>query len=792
MKRLIFFLTLLCLTPFFVGSLSSAIADDDITADHKFFWDEDHEWDPKENRGNYRFYTINGQVYSIRGKDFHGLDLYKFNHEEGQFSFTHQVYGLDFPHFTSPEFDPLLFQYEGEYYAFYYFFRKYRDPDLGDINYGRRFLQAHAEKLDDWKVHSVTDEKDKTYKVYRDVCSIGGYLYFIYDSIVEDEILKYYQHYIVVDKAVIDSSHNLKVLDTYYLEGAIDKTSQHPCAATWFTHPDKNPRILISYSAENTEDKANKGGGVVVFSPEDPYNFHHLYTSNDYAFSVRAMHGSLQGERNHPSGSKDDRNRIQVIYNHFTDGHTVWDGIHSHWVGDRGHFHYRTYVVGENSYYEIEKGEIKLGDEDRYPDEWNRMNLDLAYQLHLEKEEDPHIDHSYSYKQQLWMFHNDKDGYIRGCGFNSDIWHQIPEAFVETDNLVKTDVYGEDIKSTWVLFGIIEGAPPLAVDWDKWESIYTADIDPTELSYTQGESQTYSTTLKSAASWFVEVEGGEGVKGHTKFSQTFEQEDESRNETSKETELSIVLNRESQGLGVKLYIIPTIKRLAYSTYPWWVSDYTKEEAGNQPISYQFISEGQLIHKEFIDLSDEPFAIDTTTMNQAEMSEWQVDKPGRRRLHDARESAERLSLEWKSPQAGDRLSFETLQEKTLTTTHENEFEASISFEVPEVFKMETGGAFQWSNSYTVETTLSKELKFSYEKVTVKENGLLVSGLDVTAYWFHEDIEDLWYKEFIEDGQNPWYIGYIVDKVYPYGSENEVSLPFLPESSWKNSILNEMLR
>ena len=152
----------------------------------------------------------------------------------------------------------------------------------------------------------------------------------------------------------------------------------------------------------------------------------------------------------------------------------------------------------------------------------------------------------------------------------------------------------------------------------------------------------------------------------------------------------------------------------------------------------------------------------------------------------------MTVEWISPAKGDSQNFVTLQKKSLTTTHENEFEASISYEVPEVFKIETGESFQWSNSYTVETTLSKELIVSYAELTVKENGLLISGLDVLAYWFHEDIEDLWYKEFIEDGQNPWYIGYIVDEVYPYGSEDENFPPLPPPSSWKGSIINEMLR
>ena len=52
-----------------------------------------------------------------------------------------------------------------------------------------------------------------------------------------------------------------------------------------------------------------------------------------------------------------------------------------HWIGDRGHFYYHTYAVEDHYYCKIEDGEIKLRDKDHYPDEWDRMNLDLAYQL---------------------------------------------------------------------------------------------------------------------------------------------------------------------------------------------------------------------------------------------------------------------------------------------------------------------------------------------------------------------------------------------------------------------------
>ena len=205
-----------------LSQISAAVIENDIQPDHHFYWDKDHEWDPEKGRGNYRFYTLNGDIYSIRGKYSDGLDLFKFDPESGEsgkFEYIHQIYDPSGFYYCNPLHDPIMFQFAGEYYAFYYYESFYNDGNYIE-NLGRRFLQTHAKKIgkdspNDWKVHSVTHEGEgdkHDFKIYRDVVSIGDHLYFIYDSIIEDSINKYWRRYICIDKAVIDTAHNLKVL----------------------------------------------------------------------------------------------------------------------------------------------------------------------------------------------------------------------------------------------------------------------------------------------------------------------------------------------------------------------------------------------------------------------------------------------------------------------------------------------------------------------------------------------------------------------------------------------------
>ncbi len=766
---------------------------EDIHGDFHFSWDGDHEWDPWKNRGNYRFYTLDGDIYCIRGQYGHGVDLYKYDCSEAEFHFHRQIFDDDYS-LAGPEFDPLLFSFQGRYYTIHYyesFVPQYQDTTKYE---GRRFLLAHAAGLGredrwHWTDNMPVDGRKYEFKIYRGAAADSDYLYLVYDSYVKDDTLYYHENDIYIDKAVIDTDNQLKILHTFALHQVMAEKSHHPYAVTSFTHPDGRIRLLISYSAENTDDKENKGGGVLVFDPSrEEDNYEHLYTSEKFAFSIRAIHGTIKGDRHFPPGSRKDRDRIQVFYNHCTPSH--WDGLHH--VDDRGTFYYRTYYIerdDDDDYEPVAKGEIRLGNSDYHPDNWDRMNLDVAGLLKMVKLEDDDPA-GYNLDQRIWMFYTDKDGTIRGKGFISDTWHYVPRkqangqmaSYVESTDLDKTEIYGDEIRKTWVLYGIIEGAPPCAIDWDKWtpENHHAADKAPSSISYIEENEKKNQVSLNAAASWYYQAGlDGEIVNVETRFTHKLSQKLENSLTTITDSDLTLRLNDKAQLLGAKLYIIPSVKRITYSLFPWWEEDFKKEHSTNLIFSYRFLASAYRSHVELLPLTDPIFgftdadnqnSFDTRQFNDPSLAVWTVDyyvSGGRWNLQNNQDAAIHIGLEWESPFTGDAGSFTTIQEKSITTSQENEFAISTSENIiPKVFTIGQGASFTWSLTSRIETTLSRKLQLSYGYLEKDDDGPLISGLEMTAYWFYEQkkIKDLWYMDYLEKGQHPWYIGYVVEKVH----------------------------
>ena len=760
--------------------LPDTLYDQHIKGDYSCSWDSDHEWDPIKDRGSYRFYTINGEIYVAGADKTYGLMLYHYNRKEADFHEIKQIHSATTYYEMIPSYDPVLFSFKNRYYAMYY--TDNFDGSLNYVNSQFRLLYADSLKQEAHWHLSPTMPWSSTYKIYRAVINAGDFLYMIYDSHMKDGTLYHYQKDIHIDKAVIDTSGRLKVLDTYKLKNVMGKDAYHPYAATSFMHYDGQRRILISYSAEKTSDKENKGGGVISFTPpldtNHTFSYKHVYTSNDYAFSMRAIHGTMKGGREEPSGEAGEKNRIQILYNHFTDAHL--DG--THWVGDKGHFYYHTYSVEEkNSYKLIAKGEIKLGDDDLYPDEWDRMNLDIAYVLKpVSPPDGTDPDVGNAYDQRIWMFYTDGHGTIHGKGFISDKWHHLEdkEGIIENDDLENDPdengirPYDSDISKTWVLFGIMEGSPPCAINWQEWNATHHNNTTfPSSVSYRESESSSYTITFKSNASWYLSISAsGEIVKGTTKFSHKSEKEHSSKRETTASKDLTFVLDRVSQTQGTKLYIVPTVKRIAYATFPWWQDhDFIKKNlTPKQPINYRFIMSADRIKAVHIPLSDPLFGgIDTDHVNDPDLSVWRVDAPGRDKIHNNKNAAEAIPISWSNGDTGDTASFTVTETDSLSSMNENTLDITADSKLPSVFSIEGGVSFSWSFQSEITTSVSTEMEVSYENLILDNVGPLIKSIDTTAYWFydHDKIKDLWYLKHIEKGQYPWYIGYIVDGTEP---------------------------
>ncbi|MBN2806831.1 MAG: T9SS type A sorting domain-containing protein, partial [Prolixibacteraceae bacterium] len=600
-------------------------------------------------------------------------------------------------------------------------------------------------------------------------CTIGDFLYLAHDSYVNDnDPLDLYGNDLIISKCIMNEKDQIVVLDEYRLVDVMDRSSHHPVEMNWFTHHDGNPRLLLSYSAEHEREdyKENKGGGVLVFDPENPHKIHHLHRSDDYGFSFRAIHGSMRAKRQEAQGNIKDNSRIQVIYNHFVDGH--WDGLT--WYGDRGDFHFETYAVDDDNYPLISKGKILLEAKDRHPDEWNRMNLGLTSMLESMKDENNVYD-PLMFQQMIWMFYNDKDGHIRGGKFKSDFWRYIPQSELVSLDLADTLSYGPEIKDTWTMLGIVEGAPPMAVDWEAWHNSYGDFPEhPSSFSYdrefeieiTKSKEQKYSGFIGFTA-------GGKKVNGSLKYTATLIRESSNRKIKTQGNEIELVLNKESQSQGAIFYLVPNILRITYGVFPWWEKDYSLTTASQ--LNYRFITTDYSIVRKDVLLSDAPFHLDPGYINSPELERWIMAEDNNRSwLQNNAGRAETIDISWTRPQPGSKGYIVSKNEKSIASTHEHEVEFDVNIAKPHVFEFEFGGSVSWASKIEVTTSLAESMHFSYEKL-VEQSSPLLSHIKTKALIFYDNSNpSLYFTRFLKENENPWYIGYLVTELAHEGGEN----------------------
>ncbi len=740
-----------------------------IHGDYSFYWDDNHEWDPIKNRVWYRFKGLGEDIVGLCAPKYDGLSLFKFDYGDGKFKYVREIFYDIADYDTEALTDPLIFSYKDNYYVFYAFNVYRYDTGSGhEIYSGRRAAWLYAKSLSkesEWHRIKLINPEDEEYPVFRDACVVGDRIYLVYDSyLAHDGEMRHYNDEIRVKEAYFDKDNKLRTIKTFHIN-IEDKGSLHPYHMSWFVHPDGNARLLISYCAEKTTHKDNKGGGVIVFNPKTEAKTT-IYKS-DYPFSIKAVKGTIKGGAENPRGGSQIKDRIQVFYNHFTDGH--WDGFH--WISDKGHFYYRTYAI-EKHYPLIARGEIKLGDKDYYPDEWDRMNLNVEPILVPHRDGDVVNSHAKDYyRQKVWMFYTDKHGYVRGKGFKSDSWHCISDKIVHNDDLNSTEIYGQNIKKTWTLLGLIEGPPPIPVDWDVWNRYHDTNYPPTELTYAESSETEVSFSTETEEKWFMGVSGEAEVFDYSlKFSQTFMHEKGTVHKSSTTQVVTFECKEENQGKGFLLYLAPVVYRIPYAVFPWWEDNYVDENISRTPIMYRFVTEGGQIVEEVVSL--DKFGIDGNKVNDADMSVWMTDTNSNRQLLvDQYDRSAVLYAHWLSDGGVADGSFEDLKETEVATSATNEFEFEVGVDViPEVFKISTGGAVSFTNSVKVSTSISKELEISYHNLTEADKGPKISGLYLTVYWIYKDIKGsgLWYlqnRDLVPEKSYPWYIGYVVTQVNP---------------------------
>jgi hypothetical protein len=381
------------------------------------------------------------------------------------------------------------------------------------------------------------------------------------------------------------------------------------------------------------------------------------------------------------------------------------------------------------------------------------------------------------YSKYLWFFYPDGSKYFNGIGFKSDNWMINSDSIVKSYDLADTSYSG--IKDLWTLIGIVDGAPPVSIDWEKWDSTHADWVS--EASYLQfsieGQKKVeISTTTEDqwSVGESVEIERFRKIL-RTSLSEEFNYSYAFRNtygdefDTTLEYELIFPLRPEPQEYGYYIWKVPKIKRFRYSAYPWW-DTVSLQYPVPSSLQYLFRTTGYNILAESIPIEEYPFKIEHP--NASGMEDWQFDSRTEiKAATNAYDLDPALSIGWSSGSGGHSgtLAQTSDSASSYETTNKFEVKGSVGFEykVPKVFRVKADINGGWEGTYTtentVETEFSESVKASLDPLLNASSGVNVSSLVLDVWLFgplgNKD-KDFWYYDSL-DGRRPWYLAYTLN-------------------------------
>ncbi len=381
------------------------------------------------------------------------------------------------------------------------------------------------------------------------------------------------------------------------------------------------------------------------------------------------------------------------------------------------------------------------------------------------------------YSQYLWFFYPDGNKYFNGIGFKSDNWRINSDSIVKSYDLADTNYSG--IKDLWTLVGIVDGAPPVSVDWEIWDYANADWVTPASFLKFSAEGQkkveiSTSTEDQWSVGESVEIERTRKLL-KTSLSEEFNYSYAYRNtygeefDTIVEYELAFSLRPEPQEYGYYIWKIPKIKRFRYSSYPWW-DTVSLQYPVPSSLQYLFRTTGYNILAESIPIEEYPFQIQHP--NASNMQNWNYES--RVGLHGATiqyDMDPALTIGWNSGSTGASGTLASAYDSASSyeTTNKYEVKGSIGMEykVPKVFRVKADISGGWEGTYVtdnkVETEFSESVQASLGPLLTVHSGINVSSLALDVWLFgplgNKD-RDFWYYDSL-DGARPWYLAYTLN-------------------------------
>jgi hypothetical protein len=325
--------------------------------------------------------------------------------------------------------------------------------------------------------------------------------------------------------------------------------------------------------------------------------------------------------------------------------------------------------------------------------------------------------------------------------------------------------------------GIVDGAPPISMDWYVWDSTHYDNTSvATSLIFSTETTNKTEVSNSTEDQWSV----GESVDIERDLekltgsiseeylrSNLFKSSVSSGTTTSVTYERSFKLRPATQDSGFYIYKVPKIKRYRYSAYPWW-DTVTLSYPIPGSRQYLFRTEGYQIVTQARPLSSFPFYVDDP--NGELLLDWKPE--ARLDLNSAVDQNgldPAINLSWVTHTEGisGTLSVSAASSYTYDTTSTYEVKGKTSevLKIPEVFRIQADQTGSWEGTYVSETSITSELKqsifASLEELENAEDGIKLDLVTIDVFLLTpENCADLWYLDSTGTGK-PWYLGYLVN-------------------------------
>jgi hypothetical protein len=381
------------------------------------------------------------------------------------------------------------------------------------------------------------------------------------------------------------------------------------------------------------------------------------------------------------------------------------------------------------------------------------------------------------YSQYLWFFYPDGNKYFNGIGFKSDNWRINNDSIVKSYDLADTTYSG--IKDLWTLIGIVDGAPPVSMDWERWDDANADWVSPASfLKFSAEGKKTVEISASTEDQWSV----GESVEIErtrkllkTSLSEEFNYSYAYRTtygeefDTIIDYELEFQLRPEPQEYGYYIWKIPKIKRFRYSAYPWW-DTVTLQYPIPSSLQYLFRTTGYNILAESIPIEEYPFNIEHP--NASNMADWNYE--ARSAVHGATlqyDMDPALTIGWNSSSGGSSgtlaQAYDSASAYETTNKYEVKGTIGLEYKVPKVFRVKADVTGGWEGTYVtdnkVETEFSESVEASLDPLLTVSSGINVTSLALDVWLFgplgNKD-RYFWYYDSL-DGARPWYLAYTLN-------------------------------